>query len=60
MCVNQNIKVFGNFQMEIFPLFASVKSFKNLVFGSTLVMEQLLQFSRSWKIWISYPPVKAF
>lgn len=31
LCVNQNIKVFRNFQVENFPLFASVKSLENLV-----------------------------
>lgn len=60
MCVDQNIKVLGNFQMEIFPQFASVKSFENLVFGFILVIKQILQFSNGWKFWISHPTVKAF
>lgn len=60
MYVNQKIKVFGNFQMEIFPLLAPVKSFENLLFGPILVIKQILHFSAEWKFWVSHPIFKAF
>lgn len=60
MSMKNLIKVFGNFQMEIFPLFASVKSFENLLFRPILVIKQILQFSNGWKFWVSHPIFKAF
>lgn len=46
--------------MEIFPLFAPVKSFENLLFGPILVIKQILRFSTGWKFWVSHPIFKAF